>query len=414
MRILLLNPSDTKGGSAQVAWNLANGLRRRGHEVEYRVNRKSSKACFVNEFPANPSEKRRGLGEKMIHRLGINALSLQSPIPRKSLPGSLSNFDIIHLHDLGGFNWRNFSWLADQAPLVWTIHCMAPFTGNCLYSFECDRYRSGCGHCPQFGQWPIQWLHRDGSALNLRLKQWFLRGVPVELIGVSDWIRARCQESRLFRNLSVTTISNAVDPERFFPVDRAQARTRLGVPLDTRVVLLSISGNPLDTRKGLDLAMAALRGSADFPLFLIPLGIAGKSSELQQTLAQIPGLPPRHVDDDIVLRDCYAAADVVWHPSRADTSSMVSLEAFACGTPVIAAAVGGVPEVVRPEFGILVPPEDPLALANATRRFFTEPGLRDHLHANLATEDTCSRFGQFLDQHEELYQRCLDSGSRLS
>lgn len=404
MRILLLNPSDTKGGSAQVAWNLAKGLRQRGHEVEFWVTRKSSSAEFVRELPGVSPKKESALGQKVIHRLGINELRLQSSMPRQAFLANESAFDLIHLHDLGNFNWRDFSWLAQQAPLIWTIHSMAPFTGNCLYSYSCERFRDACGNCPQIANWHLEWLHRDGSALNLWLKRCFLRGVKIDLIGVSDWIRDRCLESRLFRDFAASTIANAVDPERFYPVDQAQARSRLGVPQDARAVLLSVSGNPRDTRKGLDLAVAALRELKDFPLFLIPLGIAGDSPELRETLAQFPGLPPRHVDDDAVLRDCYAAADVVWHPSRADTSSMVSLEAFACGTPVIAAAVGGVPEVVAPEFGMLIPAEDAAALVAATRKFFADPESRQRFRENLANRPTDHLFQRFLDQHEELYR----------
>ncbi len=407
MRILLLNPSDTKGGSAQVAWNLAKGLRQRGHDVEFWVTRKSSSAEFVRELPDVSTKKESEFGKKVIHRMGINELCLQSPMPRQAFLAKQPAFDLIHLHDLGNFNWRDFSWLAQQAPLVWTIHSMAPFTGNCLYSYGCERFRDACGNCPQIGNWHLEWLHRDGSALNVRLKRWFLSRVQIDLIGVSDWIRDRCLESRLFRDFPANTIANAVDPERFYTVDQAQARSRLGVPQDARAVLLSVSGNPRDTRKGLDLAIAALRELKDFSLFLIPLGIAGDSPELRETLAQFPGLPPRHVDDDAVLRDCYAAADVVWHPSRADTSSMVSLEAFACGTPVIAAAVGGVPEVVTPEYGLRIPAEDASALVAATRRFFTEPELRLSFLENLANRKTDCLYQRFLDQHEELYCRRL-------
>ena len=61
------------------------------------------------------------------------------------------------------------------------------------------------------------------------------------------------------------------------------------------------------------------------------------------------------------------------------------VEALAVGTPVIATAVGGVPEVVTDgENGLLVPPGDPAALAAAIRRFFAEPELRERLRAAAA------------------------------
>ncbi len=394
-----------------MAWNLAKGLRARGHEVEYWVNHKSSDADFVHEMVRPAVRAGRSLLGRVVHRLGINSLQLESASPRHSVPGNPAEFDLIHLHDVGEFNLSHFDWLARQAPLIWTMHCMAPFTGNCLYSYGCDRYMNGCGSCPEYGQWPLHWLHRDGSALNLRLKRWFLRNTPLQLIGVSDWIRERCQESRLFRDQPATTILNAVDPERFFPVHQTEARDRLGVPQDARVVLLSVAGEPQDTRKGLDIAVKALHELHDFPVFLLPLGIAGDSSELREALAGFPGLPPRHVHEDATLRDYYAAADVVWHPSRADTSSMVSLEAFACGTPVIAAAVGGVPEVVKDGKGLLIEANDSSELASATRRFFLDPVIKMGIDESLQRHSAELEFARMLDEHESFYSSFLDAGT---
>jgi glycosyltransferase involved in cell wall biosynthesis len=240
--------------------------------------------------------------------------------------------------------------------------------------------------------------------LNLWIKAQTLRGIPMHLVGVSEWISNCAKESRVFRGQPITTIRNAVDPERFFPMERAEARARLGVRQGARVIMLSVAGDPQDTRKGLDIAVQALQGLEDFPLFLLPLGIAGESSGLRGMLACFNGLPPRHVNDDALLRDYYAAADVVWHPSRADTSSMVALEAFACGTPVITAAVGGVPEVVSPKCGMLISPEDPVALANATRRFFQDEGMAPNFHNQLASRATAGEFERFLSEHETVYR----------
>ena len=81
------------------------------------------------------------------------------------------------------------------------------------------------------------------------------------------------------------------------------------------------------------------------------------------------------------LDGVYAGADVLVLPSRGETHGMVVTEALARGLPAIAAAVGGVPDALgrtsdgrRP--GLLVPPEDPEALAGAFRRWLCEPPLR--------------------------------------
>jgi glycosyltransferase involved in cell wall biosynthesis len=84
------------------------------------------------------------------------------------------------------------------------------------------------------------------------------------------------------------------------------------------------------------------------------------------------------------LARSYAAADVLVLPSRAETYGMVVAEALACGLPVVAADVGGVPEALgqgadgtRP--GLLVPPDDPAALRDALRSWLEDAGLRRRL-----------------------------------
>ena len=91
----------------------------------------------------------------------------------------------------------------------------------------------------------------------------------------------------------------------------------------------------------------------------------------------------------VELQNAYAAADLLVHPSRAESYGMVVAEALAHGLPVIATQVGGVPEALgqaadgtRP--GLLVPVDDVAALAGAIRSWLTEPKLRAGLRAAAA------------------------------
>ncbi|WP_300007235.1 glycosyltransferase family 4 protein [Pseudonocardia sp.] len=84
------------------------------------------------------------------------------------------------------------------------------------------------------------------------------------------------------------------------------------------------------------------------------------------------------------LDAAYDTADLLVVPSRAEAYGMVVTEALARGVPVLGSAVGGIPESVGGDAGLLVPPGDAGALAGALRRWFADPDLRDRLRSGAA------------------------------
>lgn len=176
------------------------------------------------------------------------------------------------------------------------------------------------------------------------------------------------------------TVSNAVDSEKFQPVDRIEARTRLGLAEDAQVL---VSVGWLVEGKGFHRVIDCLpdlRGRHPHLQYLIVGGGSAAGSMEQELRSQV-----RHLAlDDIVhflgtqpheeLKWILSAADVFVLATRREGWANVLLEAMACGLPVISTDVGGNPEVVcKPELGQLVPFGDRQALLSAM-----DEGLRRH------------------------------------
>jgi glycosyltransferase involved in cell wall biosynthesis len=147
-------------------------------------------------------------------------------------------------------------------------------------------------------------------------------------------------------------------------------------------------------RKGQDLLVEALAGVSDLPWNCECVGPVRRDPAYVERLREL--IERRGLGDRVILAGprtgedlagSYAAADLAVLPSRAEPYGMVVTEALARGIPVLATAVGGVPDTLgrAPDGsapGILVPPRDATALAGALRRWSAEPGLRRRLRAS--------------------------------
>jgi D-inositol-3-phosphate glycosyltransferase len=180
----------------------------------------------------------------------------------------------------------------------------------------------------------------------------------------------------------VEVLPPGVDHGVFFPGDKGAARAALGLPGD-KVLLFVGRIQPL---KGLDLAVRCLAEIEGEPVLWVVGGPSGTEgpAELQRvrTLARELGVAERVVflppQPHPLLADYYRAADVCLVPSRTESFGLVALEAAASGTPVVAAAVGGLRSIVADGVtGFLVQGRDPLDWATPVALLLDDPELAD-------------------------------------
>jgi D-inositol-3-phosphate glycosyltransferase len=245
----------------------------------------------------------------------------------------------------------------------------------------------------------IQSMHTLGKVKNLALAsgdcaepQARIRGEG-EVVAAADRLVANtAEEARQLVELygadpwRVKTVSPGVDLSVFRPGSVSQARGRLGLPLDAVVLVFAGRIQPL---KGPDIVLHAaaelLRSSPGLAERLVVVFVGGPSGSevgapgrldgLAATLGiagcvrQEPPCPQRE------LADWYRAATMVLVPSHSESFGLVALEAQACGTPVVAAAVGGLRTAVRDGFsGVLVDGHDPAFYARGVEKLVASPG----------------------------------------
>jgi len=167
----------------------------------------------------------------------------------------------------------------------------------------------------------------------------------------------------------IRAIPNGCDATLFQPADRVVARRALGLPVDAEIVLYV---GRLVAEKGLRELVASTRAlSVQRPrLRTVLVGEGPMQAELAAAIAAEPSLPVRLVGSQSPARVArwMAAADVVTLPSYSEGHPNVLVEALACGRPVVATAVGGIPEVVDGHCGLLIPSRDAAALTAALVR----------------------------------------------
>jgi len=164
----------------------------------------------------------------------------------------------------------------------------------------------------------------------------------------------------------IRAIPNGCDAALFHPGDRQAARAALGLPQDAEMVLYV---GRLVPEKGLrELLHATRRLAATRPQArVVFVGDGPLYTELAATLAAEPALPLQLAGSQAPAEVArwMVASDLVTLPSYSEGHPNVLVEALACGRPVVATPVGGIPEVVDAASGLLVPPRDADALADA-------------------------------------------------
>ena len=425
--VLRIAHDEVGGAGARFCWSLHRRL-----QPWYSRSSVVRSLCRLTHRLAAPAgwlDTRRGIED--FHFPGTSRLlQLANPVP-----------DILHLHNLHGhyFDLCALPALSHNVPVVLTLHDAWLLTGHCAHSFDCQKWKTGCGECPDLTIYPA--IRRDATAFNWKRKQDIYSQCRLHVATPCQWLMDQVTRSMLAPSIASTRIiPYGVDLTIFHVRDAMKARQTLGISPDAAVLLFSANGilrnrwkDYPTMRQAALLVGRGLSGDLGKQREVLFLGLGEEAPPERIGSVELRFVPFQADANRVALY--YNAADLYVHAARADTFPNAILEALACGTPVVATSVGGIPEQILPlsmrldeqqsamgeqsfapvaydadeATGILVPVGAAEIMAAAILRLLGDDALRRRLGEN-AAKDAQRRFDlrrqvrDYLQWYEDLLE----------
>lgn len=263
--------------------------------------------------------------------------------------------DIIHLHNLHG-NYINIKILLkyiakNDIATVITLHDCWFFTGKCFHYTvdKCYKWKKECNHCPRVHKDNPSWFF-DKSKKMYQKKKYLLGQIKnLAVVGVSDWITGEAKQSFLKDANIIRRIYNWVDFSVFKPVNTEDLR--LSMNLEKKFVILGVASFWTADKGYFQFLKLSKRLPKNMVIILI--GNIKDNIEAYKNIIHI-----RETHDVATMVKFYSMADLLLNLSMEEACGRVTIEALACGTPVIAMNSTSNPEQIGEKCGYVVEKND--------------------------------------------------------
>lgn len=394
-KLLQINVSANKGSTGKIVEHIGllaekNGL---DNAVAYgRTNNNSQLHLF--KIGSDFDVKWHGVETRLLDNHGLASRNATKKFVEWA---KIYNPDIVHLHNIHGYYLNYpilFKWLKEWGgPVVWTLHDCWPFTGHCThYSFvKCSKWEKGCNNCPQLSEYPSSiWV--DRSATNFNQKKNYFSNLPnLHIITVSNWLKKEVSKSFL-SNYSIQTIHNGIDLNIFRPYDNKVKKETINI--------LGVA-SVWNGRKGFD-DFLMLRKMLPEKYIIKLVGLSTKQIRiLPEGIIGIGG-----ISNVNKLAELYSAADIYINTSVEETLGMTSIEAMACGTPVIVYNSTACNEPIEKNICKVVAPKDIDGVINAIK---TIESMNINSNIPILRKWVCNNFDQrtCYQQYIDLYKNLI-------
>ena len=342
MKVYHLSSAPFSGGAARAGFRLHEGLLR-GEDIEsvwldaegtahgpsvVKLSQPSQYGSFFQRM------RRKKWAKITQEHFGPTSPPTSNPLGWGSIEmlERLPKPDVWNMHWVSWFlDWENLlPWMAEQAPIVWTLHDLNPLRGIWHYEPQPEELT------------PIRLKYNDQA---IEIKRRALAKIPkdrITFVGPSKWMVEECRKSPVTAGFRVEHIPYGLDASIFAPQDQKQARNIFGIGRDDFVIGF-IADHIHDRRKGVTPLLEALKQLAKENAWLHLLTVG--NGRLQMGDFCNTHLGP--IQSDRLLSFFYSACDVFACPSLQDNLPNTVLESLACGVPAVAYDTGGLPDMVE-------------------------------------------------------------------
>ena len=349
MKILQINTVYKYGSTGKIVYELHNQLQNTSYESFVIYGRgKSTNESNVYKTSPDWDGKLQALFARITGDFYGGALFSTYKLIKRI---KLISPNIVHVHLMNGNyvnNYKLLNFLAkNNYKTVVTLHAEINYTGLCEHSFNCERWQTGCGECPQvYKKYKSLFFDRTTKEWKRKLKA-YSAFESLTLVSVSNWLKNRAEQSPMFLNRNFFVVGNGIDTEIYKPVNSNNQKLKFG--FKDQKIILHVTPSFTSSVKGGEYVIELAKRLKNDNVVIIIVGFNGNQTDLPSNILAIS-----HTDSQQELAQFYSLANFTLLTSKLETFSMVCAESLSCGTPVVGFKAGAPEQIAVKEYSEFV------------------------------------------------------------
>ena len=265
--------------------------------------------------------------------------------------------------------FKLLGWLKkNHIKTVLTLHAEFMYTANCGHARECERWKTGCGKCPQLktdlGSFGIDGTHSSWKKMN-RAFRGFQKNLIV--VSVSPWLKMRAMQSPFLNDKKQCVVMNGLDTSVFYPRLVETLRQQHDSSKKTILYVTTTLTEKENDLKGGHYVLKLAEQLKKENVCILVAGYYDKTIHIPSNMVMLGRL-----DNQDTLAQYYSMANLTILTSKRETFSMVVAESLCCGTPVVGFQAGGPESIALPEYSEFVEQGDIVALKKAVLHMLSQ------------------------------------------